>query len=84
MFGFDKPEDGSQDRFRDDLEIIDLMREASKISDAPEAMQAGRFAKVGYAFWWVVHNAIAHPMIGLLPVRLSFSFHDWTSRKMHP
>jgi len=33
--------------------------------------------------WWVVHNVIAHPLIGVLPVGPAFAFHDWTSRKMH-
>lgn len=33
--------------------------------------------------WWLVHNCLAHPLIGVLPVRMAFQFHDWTSRKMH-
>jgi hypothetical protein len=32
--------------------------------------------------WWLVHNLIAHPLIGILPVRFAFKFHDWTSRQM--
>lgn len=35
-------------------------------------------------FWWLVHNCVAHPMIGLAPVKPSFRFHDWTSRKINP
>lgn len=34
-------------------------------------------------FWWFVHNCIAHPMIGVLPVRRTFAFHDYTSKKIN-
>ena len=36
-----------------------------------------------HTFWWVVHNAVAHPLIAVLPRTRFFRFHDWTSRKMH-
>lgn len=32
--------------------------------------------------WWVIHNCIAHPMIGLLPSGATFWLHDYTSRKL--
>jgi len=32
--------------------------------------------------WWLVHNLIAHVMIGVLPIKACFDFHDYTSRKM--
>ncbi len=32
--------------------------------------------------WWLLHNLVAHPLIGVAPVRWAFEFHDWTSRKM--
>ena len=38
---------------------------------------------VAHAVWWWVHNVIAHPLIGIAPLRSAFRFHDWTSRKMH-
>lgn len=34
-------------------------------------------------FWWFVHNCIAHPMIGVLPNKKTFDFHDWTSKKIN-
>lgn len=34
-------------------------------------------------FWWFVHNCIAHPMIGLLPHKKCFEFHDYTSDKIN-
>jgi len=34
-------------------------------------------------FWWFVHNCIAHPAIGLAPIRRTFEFHDFTSRKIN-
>jgi hypothetical protein len=33
--------------------------------------------------WWFVHNCVAHVLIGILPLKPFFQFHDWTSRKMH-
>lgn len=33
--------------------------------------------------WWLVHNCISHVLIGVLPLKPFFQFHDWTSRKMH-
>ena len=36
-----------------------------------------------HTFWWVIHNVVAHPLIGVLPLRPAFKFHDWTSYKMH-
>jgi hypothetical protein len=38
---------------------------------------------VAHTAWWLVHNCIAHPLIGVFPRRPAFRFHDWTSRKMH-
>jgi len=34
-------------------------------------------------FWWFVHNCIAHPMIGVLPIKRTFDFHDYTSDKIN-
>lgn len=34
-------------------------------------------------FWWFIHNCIAHPAIGLLPIKPTFRFHDWTSDKIN-
>ncbi len=34
-------------------------------------------------FWWFVHNCVAHPLIGLIPIRVTFEFHDFTSRKIN-
>ncbi len=33
--------------------------------------------------WWLVHNLVAHPLIGILPFKPFFAFHDWTSHRMH-
>jgi hypothetical protein len=32
--------------------------------------------------WWILHNAIAHPMIGVWPTRATVWFHDWTSKRL--
>lgn len=37
-----------------------------------------------HAFWWGVHNCVAHPLIGILPwFKWTFTFHDWTSLKIN-
>lgn len=33
--------------------------------------------------WWFTHNCIAHPLIGVLPVRWTFAFHDYTSERIN-
>ena len=34
-------------------------------------------------FWWFVHNCITHFLIGIIPVKPLFEFHDWTSIKLN-
>jgi hypothetical protein len=33
--------------------------------------------------WWLIHNCVAHPLIGVLPCKKTFDFHDWTSKKIN-
>ena len=56
----------------------------------PEDGSEGRYHKrvqarpwASHTFWWVVHNNLAHALIGVLPIKPMFDFHDYTSRKMH-
>lgn len=68
MFGFDRDEDGSEDRYYE-----------------RKARWASARASVWIHFgWWLVHNLVAHPLIGVAPVSPTFRFHDWTSHKMQP
>jgi hypothetical protein len=62
VVGFNRPEDGSQERFEADRQV------------RPWA---------SHMVWWFVHNAVAHLLIAVLPIKPFFTFHDWTSRKMH-
>jgi hypothetical protein len=62
IVGFDKPEDGSEDRYAERRKQVPWL---------------------SHTIWWFVHNAIAHPLIAVLPIRPLFRFHDWTSHKMH-
>lgn len=32
--------------------------------------------------WWIIHNAVAHPLIAIAPMKKTFAFHDYTSRKL--
>lgn len=38
---------------------------------------------IEHHFWWLMHNWAAHFMIGLLPLKPFFDFHDWTSVKLN-
>jgi hypothetical protein len=57
---------------------------------APEDGSGDRYARrrktrpgLLHTTWWLVHNCIAHPLIGVFPRRPAFRFHSWTSRKLH-
>lgn len=67
MFGFDKPEDGSEDRFRERAQI----------------WKKRKFRWMHLVWWWI-HNCVSHPLIGFMPIRFLFRFHDWTSHKLNP
>ena len=67
MFGFDRDEDGSEERFR----------------ERPVLWEESRHGALYHYAWWIVHNLIAHPLIAVLPLRPLFRFHDWTSHHMH-
>lgn len=34
-------------------------------------------------FWWFMHNAVAHPLIAVLPLAPAFRFHDYTAAKIN-
>ncbi len=34
-------------------------------------------------FWWVIHNCISHPLLGVNPSDKTIWFHDWTSKKLN-
>lgn len=38
---------------------------------------------VTHHFWWLVHNCVTHPLIGVMPIKPFFDFHDYTSRKIN-
>lgn len=51
---------------------IDKFRKAEK-----------RFPMLQHYFWWVMHNCVTHLLIGLVPIKPFFQFHDWTSVKLN-
>lgn len=73
-FGFTEPEDGSERRF-----IFSQVKQGVK----PPWMKQSVVPWARYRFWWLLHNAIAHPLIAIMPRRTFFRFHDYTSRRMH-
>lgn len=60
-------EDGSEERFRERL---------AKHDDAYGSRRR-------HHLWWLVHNCLAHPLIGVCPIRPFFRFHDWTARRIN-
>jgi hypothetical protein len=32
-----------------------------------------------HAFWWLLHNCLAHPLLGAAPGAVTVRLHDWTS-----
>lgn len=72
MFGFTFKEmetTGSADRFP---KRIEKFRKAEK-----------KFPVLQHYFWWVMHNCITHFLIGIIPIKIFFKFHDWTSVKLN-
>lgn len=72
MFGFlyrEMEMTGSADRFP---KRIEKFRKAEK-----------RFPVIQHYFWWVMHNCVTHFLIGLIPIKPFFQFHDWTSVKLN-
>lgn len=41
------------------------------------------FPALRHGFWWLVHNTLAHPFLGVWPSRQSVRLHDWTSKKLN-
>ncbi len=33
--------------------------------------------------WWLIHNCVAHPMVGLVPKGYAVRFHDYSSDKLN-
>lgn len=40
-------------------------------------------ARPRHRLWWLIHNCVAHPLIGILPYKPFFDFHDYTSAKIN-
>lgn len=72
MFGFEAEEAeqlGSWGRFH---KRIDKFKAAGK-----------RCPILQHHCWWLFHNCVAHMLIGLIPHRVTFWLHDWTSKKLN-
>lgn len=83
MFGFDKPEDGSEDRYKQRVTNWTMVPWDGSRSSLKRARRARRLALLRHHGWWLLHNCVAHMAIGLVPVKTTFRFHDWTSRKLN-
>lgn len=39
-------------------------------------------ARLGHRGWWLLHNLVVHPLLGLAQGRLPLRLHDWTGRRL--
>lgn len=89
MFDFERSEDGSEERYHqrvrvwNDEETIDPVTSSVTSNSKEIDINPRKFPKVQHHFWWLLHNLVAHPAIGLVPIKSTFDFHDWTSRKLN-
>jgi len=38
---------------------------------------------VRHHLWWVLHNCVSHPVLGVVPNEKTVFFHDWTSKHLN-
>lgn len=60
-----------------------LMSSEGRFAVRIETWRKNKGSALGHHFWWFVHNAIAHPMIAVLPIKQTFAFHDYTSDRIN-
>lgn len=41
------------------------------------------FPMVRHHFWWLLHNCVAHPLLGIWVSKHTVWFHDWTSKHLN-
>lgn len=63
--------------------IIDETGSADRFGERLRTYDAKKMPRVSHHFWWFVHNCVAHPLIGVAPVKPFFDFHDYTSKKIN-
>jgi hypothetical protein len=39
--------------------------------------------RIRHNTWWILHNVVAHTLIGALPTAGTIWFHDWTSQRLN-
>lgn len=91
---YDTPDDGGSMN-REFLDQLDHEARESRALRKRLSTSYGRFgwriekwkketgSALPHHFWWFVHNCIAHPAIGVVPLRPTFAFHDFTSKKIN-
>lgn len=82
MFGFDRPEDGSEERFKRRRLRWRVFGVQMDRYLGPAEMPRRHTTRLRHYVWWIIHNCVAHFLIGVCPLRAFFKFHDWTSHKM--
>lgn len=63
------------------LEAEDLSSSAERFAHRLKLFKRDRraFPRTRHFFYWLVHNLIAHPLLGLFPSKLTVRFHSVTS-----
>lgn len=76
MFGFEDNDHGGNDA--DEGSAWRFAQRVEKFK-----MKGVMLPRTEHYAWWIAHNAIAHPLLAIFPLKPSFRFHDWTSRKLN-
>jgi hypothetical protein len=45
-------------------------------------LRAKGLNQVRHMSWWLLHNCVIHPLIGVLPIKPLFDLHDWSSVRL--
>ena len=43
----------------------------------------GILGGIRHVLWWLLHNCVAHPMLGMVPGAPTVRFHDWSSDRLN-
>jgi hypothetical protein len=71
------------EKYKDDFLPSDESGSSDRFKNRIDIFKANKKPVYKHHWWWVVHNCISHMFIGLVPCKMSFDFHDWTSKKIN-
>lgn len=66
-----------------DVQRPNSTTESRYVSRAYNIWDKKNLGTIRHYFWWIVHNSVVHPLLGLVPCVVTFKLHDWASRKLN-